>query len=245
MELAITNLTKRYGNSLALDSFSVTFSPGIYGILGANGAGKSTLMNLISDNIKRDGGTIAFDGMEILEKGKDFRAILGYMPQQQGIYEKMTAVSFVSYLARLKGLKGREMRIQVEQVLKLCNLWSVKNKAVGQFSGGMKQRVLLAQALLGDPKVLILDEPTAGLDPKERVRIRSFIKGLAKDRIVLLATHIVSDIESIADNVLLMKKGKLLKLDTPANLISSLPEDRKPELGYASLEDVYLFYLGD
>lgn len=209
MELSIKNLTKKYGENLALNSFSITFSAGIYGILGANGVGKSTLMNLISDNIKRDGGSITFDGKEILEMGKDFRKVLGYMPQQQGIYDKMTAVSFVSYMARLKGLKGKEMQSQVEESLKLCNLWNVKNKAVGQFSGGMKQRVLLAQALLGDPKVLILDEPTAGLDPKERVRIRSFIKELARDRIVLLATHIVSDIESIADEVLLMKKGRL------------------------------------
>ena len=177
--------------------------------------------------------------------GKDFRKVLGYMPQQQGIYDKMTAVSFVSYMARLKGLKGKEMQSQVEESLKLCNLWNVKNKAVGQFSGGMKQRVLLAQALLGDPKVLILDEPTAGLDPKERVRIRSFIKELARDRIVLLATHIVSDIESIADKVLLMKKGRLLKMDTPASLMSSLPADWKPESGHISLEDVYLYYLGD
>ncbi len=245
MELSIKNLTKKYGENLALYSFSITFSAGIYGILGANGAGKSTLMNLISDNIKRDGGSITFDGKEILEMGKDFRKVLGYMPQQQGIYDKMTAVSFVSYMARLKGLKGKEMQSQVEESLKLCNLWNVKNKAVGQFSGGMKQRVLLAQALLGDPKVLILDEPTAGLDPKERVRIRSFIKELARDRIVLLATHIVSDIESIADKVLLMKKGRLLKVDTPASLMSSLPADWKPESGHISLEDVYLYYLGD
>lgn len=245
MQLAIIDLTKKYGKNIALDSFSITFSPGIYGILGANGAGKSTLMNLISDNIKRDGGVITFDGKEILEMGRDFRSVLGYMPQQQGIYERMTAMSFVSYMARLKGLKGKEMHTQVEEALRLCNLWDVKNKAVGQFSGGMKQRVLLAQALLGDPKVLILDEPTAGLDPKERVRIRSFIKELAHDRVVLLATHIVSDIESIADKVLLMKKGKLLKMDTPANLISSLPEDWKPAAGYPNLEDVYLYYLGD
>lgn len=245
MRLEIQNLIKRYGNITVLNSFSITFEPGIYGILGANGAGKSTLMNLITDNIKRDGGSIAFDGKDILEMGKNFRKVLGYMPQQQGIYERMTAISFISYMARLKGLKGTEMHVQVEEVLKLCNLWDVKNKAVGQFSGGMKQRVLLAQALLGEPKVLILDEPTAGLDPKERVRIRTFIQELAKDRIVLLATHIVSDIESISDKVLLMKKGELLKIDTPANLIASLPNDTIPVAGYPNLEDVYLYYLGD
>ena len=245
MKLELNDLTKRYGDITALNKFTITFEPGIYGILGANGAGKSTLMNLITDNIRRDGGTITFDGKEILEMGKDFRAVLGYMPQQQGIYERMTAVSFVSYMARLKGLRGREMREQVSQVLKLANLESVKHKAVGQFSGGMRQRVLLAQALLGDPKVLILDEPTAGLDPRERVRIRSFIKKLAKDRIVLLATHIVTDIESIADKVILMKNGRLLKMDAPANLIASLPESWEPVAYHPSLEDVYLCFLGD
>lgn len=148
-------------------------------------------------------------------------------------------------MARLKGLKGKAMRSQVGEVLKLTNLDSVRHKAVGQFSGGMKQRVLLAQALLGNPKVLILDEPTAGLDPKERVRIRSFIKDLAKDRIVLLATHIVIDIESIADKVLLMKKGQLLKMDTPQALIESIPDSWKPVAYNLSLEDVYLYYLGD
>ena len=245
MQLQLNNLTKRYGNAVALNSFPITFEAGIYGILGANGAGKSTMMNLITDNIKRDGGSITFDGKEILKLGDDFRAVLGYMPQQQGIYDRMTAESFLYYMARLKGLKGKAMRSQVDEVLKLTNLDSVRHKAVGQFSGGMKQRVLLAQALLGNPKVLILDEPTAGLDPKERVRIRSFIKDLAKDRIVLLATHIVIDIESIADKVLLMKKGQLLKMDTPQALIESIPDSWKPVAYNLSLEDVYLYYLGD
>lgn len=245
MELQLSNLTKRYGDLVALDQLSISFEAGIYGILGANGAGKSTMMNLITDNIKRDGGSITFDGKEILEMGDDFRAVLGYMPQQQGIYDRMTAQSFVSYMARLKGMKGRILREQVNEVLKLTNLENVRHKAVGQFSGGMKQRVLLAQALLGNPKVLILDEPTAGLDPRERVRIRSFIHELAKDRIVLLATHIVTDIESIADKVLLMKKGKILNIDTPTNLIAAIPETWQPAGYHLSLEDVYLCFLGD
>lgn len=245
MELKLDNIVKRYGKLTALDGFSVTFGPGIYGILGANGAGKSTLMNLISDNIKRDGGSITFDGEEILDMGSRFRAVLGYMPQQQGVYAGMTAESFVSYMGRLKGLHGRALAENVEEVLKLTNLDGVRHKKVGGFSGGMKQRVLLSQALLGDPKVLILDEPTAGLDPRERVRIRDFIKELAADRIVLLATHIVSDIESIADEVLLMKKGKLLKMAPPAELVSSLPEGWEPVMYRPSLEDVYLCYLGD
>ncbi len=245
MELKLTDLTKSYGSNLALDHFSVTFTPGIYGLLGANGAGKSTLINLITDNLKRDSGSITFDGREILEMGKSFRALVGYMPQQQGAYERMTAQSFLCYMARLKGLKGAYLRTQVEEALRLTNLYGVRSKAVGSFSGGMKQRVLLAQALLGEPKLLLLDEPTAGLDPRERVRIRDFIKELSKDRIVLLATHIVSDIESIADQVLLMKKGKLLRMDAPQALIASIPESWTPVAYHLSLEDVYLCFLGD
>lgn len=245
MNLTLTNLTKRYGDLTALDDFSITFEPGIYGVLGANGAGKSTMINLITDNVKRDGGSITFDGREILEMGDGFRAILGFMPQQQGIYEAMTAQSFVTYMGRLKGMKGKELHAQVNEVLDLTNLADVRHKKVGGFSGGMKQRVLLAQALLGDPKVLLLDEPTAGLDPKERVRIRNFIKELARDRIVLLATHIVSDIESIADQVLLMKKGRLLRVDTPQALIAAIPDTWEPVAYHMSLEDVYLYFLGE
>lgn len=245
MELKLENVVKRYGSFTALDGLTVTFETGICGILGANGAGKSTMMNLITDNIKRDGGSITFEGRDILEMGNEFRAVLGYMPQQQGIYDRMTALSFVTYMGRLKGLKGKSLREQTEQVLRLTNLWDVRHKAVGQFSGGMKQRALLAQALLGDPKVLILDEPTAGLDPRERVRIRNFISELSKDRIVLLATHIVSDIESIADKVILMKRGKLINTATPAELIASLPESWTPVAHYPSLEDVYLCFLGE
>ena len=241
--LHLQHVTKRYGSLTALSDFSMRFRPGIYGILGANGAGKSTMMNLITDNIRRDEGQIKYGKKDILEHGDSFRAVLGYMPQQQGIYEHMTAESFVSYMGRLKGLRGRELREECDRVLELANLSDVRHKAAGGFSGGMKQRLLLAQALLGDPKVLLLDEPTAGLDPRERIRIRNFIKELSKDRIVLLATHIVSDIESIADQVLLMKKGKLVAVDTPQNLIASIPENWTPVGHYLSLEDVYLYYL--
>ena len=245
MRLELKNLTKRYGPLVALNDFSITFEPGIYGILGANGAGKSTMINLITDNVKRDEGSITFDGEDILKLGDGFRSILGFMPQQQGIYEAMTAQSFVTYMGRLKGMKGKELHTQVDEVLELTNLSSVRHKKVGGFSGGMKQRVLLAQALLGDPKVLLLDEPTAGLDPKERVRIRNFIRELAKDRIVLLATHIVSDIESIADQVLLMKQGRLLRVDTPQALIAAIPDTWEPLAYHLSLEDVYLYFLGE
>ena len=206
MQLELIDLTKRYGDFVALDHMNITFTAGIYGILGANGAGKSTMMNLLTDNISRSDGKILFDGTDILKMGKDFRKVLGYMPQQQGFYEQMTAYSFLFYMAELKGIPKKQAKADIDKLLEITNLTDVKHKKMGSFSGGMKQRVLLSQALLGDPKVVLLDEPTAGLDPKERIRIRNFISSLSRNKIILLATHIVSDIESISDKIILMKK---------------------------------------
>ncbi len=245
MELKLKDVTKQYVEKVALDRFSYSFHPGIYGILGANGAGKSTMMNLITDNLRRDGGTITFDGEDILKLGVHYRRMLGYMTQQQGLYEGMTAESFLVYMARLKEIPRKEVSGEVNRVLDMTNLTDVRHKKVGGFSGGMKQRVMLAQALLGNPEILILDEPTAGLDPRERARLRDHIHRLAQNRIVLLATHIVSDIEAIADDILLLKQGKLLRSGAAGDLIGSLPEDWKPVLHAPSLEDVYLYYLGD
>ena len=237
MELRIEHLMKRYGEKVALADFSYTFTPGIYGILGANGAGKSTLMNLITDNVSRDGGSILFDGTEILKLGKAFRAAVGYMPQQQGMYDDFSARAFLRYMAEIKQIPAKQARAQIEQLLEVVNLREVAHKKVGGFSGGMRQRVILAQALLGEPKVLILDEPTAGLDPKERLRLRRYIADLAQDRIVFLTTHIVSDIESIARDVLLMQEGSIVAHGTP--------EDLMARVGGRSLEDVYMAYLGE
>lgn len=245
MELRLKDVTKRYGEKIALDCFSYTFQPGIYGILGANGSGKSTMMNLITDNLKRDGGSITFDGTEIQEMGVNYRRLIGYMTQQQGLYEGMTAESFLVYMARLKEIHRKALSGEINRVLELTNLAAVRHKKVGSFSGGMKQRVMLAQALLGNPKVLILDEPTAGLDPKERARLRDHIYRLSQDKIILLATHIVSDIEAIADSILLMRQGKLLRSGASEELIKSLPADWTPVTHSISLEDVYLYYLGD
>nr|MBQ6241761.1 ATP-binding cassette domain-containing protein [Lachnospiraceae bacterium] len=237
MELVIRDLTKRYGEKLALDSFSYSFTPGIYGILGANGAGKTTLMNLITDNVKRDQGEILLDGKEILTLGAAYRALLGYMPQQQGMYPDFSAREFLLYMAELKGLQRKQAAEQIGELLHVTGLSDVAHKRLGGFSGGMKQRALLCQALLGDPKILILDEPSAGLDPKERLRIRQYIAELAQDRIVFLTTHIVSDIESIAKDVLLMKAGRVLTHGAPEKLL------RRYEA--ADLEEVYLKLLGD
>ena len=236
MELRIEHLTKKYGEKVALRDFSYTFTPGIYGILGANGAGKSTLMNLITDNVKRNEGQILWNGTDILKLGKDFRAKLGYMPQQQGMYNDFSARAFLRYMAQIKEIPKKQADEQIEQLLDVVNLREDAHKKVGSFSGGMRQRVLLAQALLGDPQILILDEPTAGLDPRERLRLRQYISDLAQDRIVFLTTHIVSDIESIAGDVLLMKQGELVRHGAPEELIASC--------GGKDLEDVYMAYLG-
>ena len=236
MELRIEHLTKKYGEKVALRDFTYTFTPGIYGILGANGAGKSTLMNLITDNVKRNEGQILWNGTDILKLGKSFRGKLGYMPQQQGMYNDFSARAFLRYMAQIKEIPKKQADEQIEQLLDVVNLREDAHKKVGGFSGGMRQRVLLAQALLGDPKILILDEPTAGLDPRERLRLRQYISDLAQDRIVFLTTHIVSDIESIAGDVLLMKQGELVKHGAPEALIASC--------GGADLEDVYMAYLG-
>ena len=244
MELELRELSKSYGSVKALNKISYTFKPGIYGILGANGAGKSTMINLITDNVSRDsnnGGNILYDGEDILKLGKKFRAIVGYMPQQQGFYEDFSPKAFLKYMAEVKGLKrkneeGKSVAQQIDELLEVVNLTSVAYKKIGVFSGGMKQRVLLAQALLGNPKVLILDEPTAGLDPKERIGIRNYIAELSKDKIILFATHVVSDIECIADKVILVKKGQIVATGTPVELIEKM-QGKVAELT-CTLEDV-------
>ena len=246
MELKITDLKKTYGNVKALKGINYTFSPGVYGILGANGAGKSTMINLITDNVSRDknGGSIMYsDGedntvskelVDILKLGAKFRGVVGYMPQQQGFYEEFSPKAFLKYMAEIKGVKSvksvdeagnvtiKKVNQQIDELLEVVNLTSVAYKKIGGFSGGMKQRVLLAQALLGDPKILILDEPTAGLDPKERIGIRNYIAELSRDKIILFATHVVSDIECIADKVLLLKDGEIIATGTSSQLIENM-----------------------
>ncbi|HIR89708.1 MAG TPA: ABC transporter ATP-binding protein [Candidatus Fimimorpha faecalis] len=219
MELKIEQVTKTYGAKHALNQFSVVLKEGIYGLLGPNGAGKSTLMNIITDNLAATSGTVYWEGKKIQSLGKQYREILGYMPQQQGMYDEFTVEHFLWYMASLKGMKRKDAKEQINQLLSVVNMTQNRKKLLKGLSGGMKQRVLLAQALLNDPKILILDEPTAGLDPKERIRIRNLISEIALNKIVLLATHVVSDIEYTAKELILMNEGVLIAKDTPSNLI--------------------------
>lgn len=208
MELSIDRLTKQYQNKIAVDRISLRLNTGIYGLLGANGAGKTTLMRMVCGILKPTSGTITFDGIDVSEER--YRSMLGYLPQDFGYYPEFTGEDFLLYMAALKGMRKPQARRKTVELLKLVSLHDVAKKKIKTYSGGMKQRLGIAQALLNQPKLLVLDEPTAGLDPKERVRFRDLIKDLGKDSIVLLSTHIVSDIEHIADDILMMKSGQLL-----------------------------------
>lgn len=222
--LELRNLTKKYGDNLVLNNINFTFDKGVYGLLGANGAGKSTLMNLITDNIKRTGGEILYNGEDILSLGKKFRKKVGYTPQLQGMYEDFTARSFLHYIGTLKGMKLRECKKQANEFLEVVGLLNVAHKRLGSFSGGMRQRVLIAAAMLDRPEILILDEPTAGLDPEERIRLRNYISDISRDRTVILATHVVSDIESIAEKVIMLCKGKPAAVGSPHELITGVKD---------------------
>ena len=208
MELSIDRLTKQYQNKIAVDRISLRLNTGIYGLLGANGAGKTTLMRMVCGILKPTSGTITFDGIDVSEER--YRSMLGYLPQDFGYYPEFTGEDFLLYMAALKGMRKPQARRKTVELLKLVSLHDVAKKKIKTYSGGMKQRLGIAQALLNQPKLLVLDEPTAGLDPKERVRFRDLIKDLGKDSIVLLSTHIVSDIEHIADDILMMKSGQLI-----------------------------------
>lgn len=218
MELSIDRLTKQYSRKIAVDCVSAVMKPGVYGLLGENGAGKTTLMRMLCAILEATSGEVFLDGKEITALGADYRDLLGYLPQDFGYYPNYTAKEFLLYMAALKGIPREEAEKRAEELLEVVGLDEVASKKVKTFSGGMKQRVGIAQALLNQPKILILDEPTAGLDPKERVRFRNLISDYANDRIVILSTHIVSDIEAIADEVLLMRKGKLVSQGTVAEL---------------------------
>ena len=208
MELTADRLTKQYKNKIAVDRMSFTLTEGVTGLLGSNGAGKTTLMRLLCGILVPTGGTVTCDGMDV--SSEEYRDILGYLPQEFGYYPEFTGRDFLLYMAAVKGLPKSDALRKTEELIELAGLGPAARKKVRTYSGGMKQRLGIAQALLGDPQVLIMDEPTAGLDPQERIRFRELIAGLGKNRIVLLSTHIVSDLEHIADRLMIMKDGGLV-----------------------------------
>lgn len=240
--LELKKINKHYSKTKhALCDFSFEFTDGIYGLLGPNGAGKSTLMNIITDNLlpDKDGGKILWNGTETRVLKADFRSKLGFMPQQQNLYENMTAHTFLNYIAALKCLDRKSAEKEITDIVRRVELTDSIDKKMGGFSGGMKQRVLIASALLGNPDLIILDEPTAGLDPKQRVIIRNMVSDLGRDKIIIISTHIVSDIETIAKEILFIKEGKLIDSGTIPELVE------KVDNGEKSLENLYMQYYGE
>lgn len=234
---------KKTSGKCALKDVSFSVTEGIYGLMGANGAGKSTLMNILVGNLMPTSGKLFLDGVETEQLGEVFRTHIGYMPQQQWVYEDMTCVQFLEYIGALKGMKKEELKESVEKVLAFVNMTEHAGKRAGALSGGMRQRLLLAQAILGDPEILILDEPTAGVDPNERIRIRNLISQISFNKIVLIATHVVSDIEFIANRFLLLKEGDLFREGTLPELLKEIDgkvlECLAPEEAVAELEKKY------
>lgn len=236
--LKLCNISKQYKDKLALEEVSLELENGIYGLLGPNGAGKSTLMNIITGNIKPSMGEVLWNHEDTEKLGKQYRSIIGYAPQQQGLYDTFSGRRFLAYMGTLKGISKAELPGEIERVLSYVNMQNAADRKIGTYSGGMKQRILIAQAIMGNPKLIILDEPTAGLDPKERVRIRERIAELGRDKIILVSTHVVSDVETIADKIILLKSGNILDCDTIENLC-------KKYNGAANLEEVYMHVFGE
>jgi len=223
MELIINNVSKSYGGKVwGLRNFSLNLKPGVLGLLGPNGAGKTTLMNIIATVTKPTEGQVTWNGVDISRSPDQLRAVLGYLPQHFGIYPNLNAVEFLQYLAALKGMSGKTTRQRIDELLQLVNLTDSSHRPLAGYSGGMKQRVGIAQALLNDPQMLIVDEPTVGLDPEERVRFRNLLSDLAGERIVILSTHIVSDVEAAATEIALINKGELLQCTSPENLFQNV-----------------------
>ena len=220
--LTLSHISKSYGKFLAVEDINLELEHGLYGMLAPNGAGKTTLIKMITTLLFPSEGEILYDGIPIQKMGEKYRDLIGYLPQQFGYYKNNTPVQYLDYLAALKNLPRQGLRDKIDELLELVGLSDVADKKMKKFSGGMIQRVGIAQAMLNDPKILILDEPTAGLDPKERARFRNIISALSKDRIVILSTHIVSDIESIANQVIMIKDKHLYQMDTVANICGLL-----------------------
>ena len=222
MELKIQSLSKKFKDKIAVDNFSITLEKGIYGLLGPNGSGKSTLMRMLADVVYETEGNIYLNGKDKRIMGEEYRDIIGYLPQDIGFYGSFTAEKFLYYVSALKGIDKKDAKERIDDLLTFVNLQKDRKRKIKGFSGGMKQRLGIAQALLNDPKILILDDPPAGLDPTERIRFKNLISRLSKDKIVILSTHIVSDLESLANEIIIMSKGKLVEKDTPYNLVEKI-----------------------
>ena len=220
--LTIRDLSKSYGSNLALNQFTYSFDHGIYALLGPNGSGKSTLMNIVTQNLKSDNGDILLDDTPIGKLGASYREKLGFMPQYPGMYSSFSALDFLRYMAVLKGLNKKKADEQIDELLHAVELHDVRTHRIGSFSGGMKQRLALAQSLLGDPEIVILDEPTAGLDPKQRIAIRNYIASVALNKTVIIATHVVSDVEFIAREAIMLKKGVISDSGSPYELTQKI-----------------------
>ncbi len=222
MELKTHELSKQYGSKVAVKQMNLTLNSGVYGLLGANGAGKTTLMRLLCDIQTPTSGKITLDGKNISSLGEKYRNLLGYLPQNFGSYPDFTAQDFLLYVASLKGLTAKQAKKKAAELLEAVSLSNVQDRKIKTFSGGMKQRLGIAQAMLNDPRILILDEPTAGLDPKERVRFRNLISSFSKERVVILSTHIVSDVEFIAEEIIMMKSGAVLHFGKPQEITAEI-----------------------
>jgi ABC-type multidrug transport system ATPase subunit len=223
MQLTVNNLGKQYkSNFWGLRNFSLDIKPGILGLLGPNGAGKSTFMRMLATITKPTTGSISWNGSDVIKKPDILRAVLGYLPQDFGVYPNLSAVEFLEYMAAIKGLDAVSAKRRIDELLQLTNLVEAAGRPLGGYSGGMKQRVGIAQALLNDPQLLIVDEPTVGLDPEERVRFRNLLSDLSGERVVILSTHIVSDVEATATHIALVNKGQLLCEAAPENLLNEL-----------------------
>lgn len=224
MSLSIKNVSKKYNGKTVLQDVDLSFSNGVYGILGANGSGKTTLMKIITTIQRPTKGKVYFNGEDIYSQGDRYRDILGYLPQNVGVYGDFTAEKFLLYMAALKGITGGKAKKRVTELLEMVGLEEQRKSKIGTFSGGMRQRVGIAQAMLNDPKVLVVDEPTAGLDPKERIRFRNLISSIASQRTVLLSTHIVSDIEYIAKEIIVIQKGSVIHQGAPKYLLETIKD---------------------
>ena len=222
MKLEFKHVTKRYSEVAAVREVNCVMEQGIYGLLGVNGAGKTTLMRMLCTIIQPSEGEILWNGKEIWKLGSAYREVLGYLPQEFGYYPDLNVYDYMMYISSIKGLKQAFANRRIKQLLEQVDMWKFRKRKMKHLSGGMVRRVGIAQAMLNDPKILVLDEPTAGLDPKERISIRNYIAELSKDKIILFATHVVSDIECIADKVLLLKSGEIIATGTPVELIESM-----------------------